>query len=225
LKILIVPFNNNLNIKKSKKKTMTTFKNLRLLTILFSAITIVSCSNDDDAAPEEENEVEVFTDVTLIFTNTADPSNVVRASAQDPDGTGIQELQILDAITLAADTEYTLAYEILNALDPTDVENIGDEILEEDNEHQFFFSFTEDVFANPTGNGNIDAAADPINYNDQDENGNPVGLSTTWTTASATSSGESFTVRLQHQPDVKTATSGSNDGDTDFALTFLMNIQ
>lgn len=206
-------------------KTMNPFKNLRLLIILCSIITIVGCSSDDDAAPEEENEVEVFTDVTLIFTNTDDASDVVRASAQDPDGTGIQELQILDAITLAADTEYTLTYEILNALDSTDVENIGEEILEEDNEHQFFFSFTEGVFTNPTGNGNIDTAADPINYNDQDENGNSVGLSTNWTTSSTTSSGESFTVRLQHQPDVKTATTGSNDGDTDFALTFVLNIQ
>jgi len=206
-------------------KTMNPFKNLHLLAILFSAITIVGCSNDDDAAPQVENVVEVFTDVTLKFTNTADASDVVSASAQDPDGTGIQELQILDAITLAPDTEYILTYEILNALNPADIENIGNEILEEDNEHQFFFSFTEDVFANPTGNGNIDTAADPINYNDQDENGNPVGLSSTWTTSSTTSSGESFTVMLQHQPDVKTATSGSNDGDTDFALTFVLNIQ
>ena len=206
-------------------KTINPFKNLQLLAILFSVITIIGCSNDDDVAPEEENEVEVFTDVTLVFTNTADVNDVVRASAQDPDGTGIQELQILDAITLAGDTEYTLTYEILNALDPADIEDIGDEILEEDNEHQFFFSFTENVFADPTGNGNIDAAADPINYNDEDENGNPVGLSSTWTTSSTASSGASFTVRLQHQPDVKTASSGSNDGDTDFALTFALNIQ
>jgi hypothetical protein len=206
-------------------KTINPFKNLQLLAILFTVITIIGCSKDDDVAPEEENEVEVFTDVTLVFTNTADVNDVVTASAQDPDGTGIQELQILDAITLAADTEYTLTYEILNALDPADIEDIGSEILEEDNEHQFFFSFTENVFANPTGNGNIDAAADPINYNDADENGNPVGLSSTWTTSSTASSGASFTVRLQHQPDVKTATSGSNDGDTDFALTFALNIK
>jgi len=206
-------------------KTINPFKNLQLLAILFSVIIIIGCSKDDDVAPEEENEVEVFTDVTLVFTNTADVNDVVTASAQDPDGTGIQELQILDAITLAADTEYKLTYEILNALDPADIEDIGSEILEEDNEHQFFFSFTENVFANPTGNGNIDAAADPINYNDADENGNPVGLSSTWTTSSTASSGASFTVRLQHQPDVKTATSGSNDGDTDFALTFALNIE
>jgi hypothetical protein len=206
-------------------KTINPFKNLQLLAILFSVITIIGCSTEDDIAPEEENEVEVFTDVTLIFTNTADNSDVVRASAQDPDGTGIQELQILDAITLAADTEYTLTYEILNALDPADVENIGDEILEEDNEHQFFFSFTENIFADPTGNGNIDATADPINYNDADENGNPVGLSSAWTTGGTASSEASFTVRLQHQPDVKTDTSGSNDGDTDFELTFALTIQ
>ena len=34
-----------------------------------------------------------------------------------------------------------------------------------------------------------------------------------------------FTVRLQHQPGVKTATSGANDGDTDFNLQFVLNIQ
>ena len=39
--------------------------------------------------------------------------------------------------------------------------------------------------------------------------------------ASAVSAG-TFTVRLQHQPDVKTATSGTNDGDTDFELQFVL---
>ena len=40
----------------------------------------------------------------------------------------------------------------------------------------------------------------------------------------AGASSGTFTVQLQHQPDVKTATSGANDGDTDFALTFNLNI-
>ena len=34
-----------------------------------------------------------------------------------------------------------------------------------------------------------------------------------------------FTVRLKHQPDVKTSTSGANDGETDFSLLFALNIQ
>lgn len=104
-------------------------------------------------------------------------------------------------------------------------ENIGDEILEEDEEHQIFFSFSNNAFANPIGNGNIDNSTDPLNYNDSDANGNPVGLSTNWTTSSSQLSGGVFTVRLQHQPDIKSSSSGATDGDTDFELQFVLNIQ
>ncbi|WP_350285980.1 GTP cyclohydrolase [uncultured Croceitalea sp.] len=210
-------------------KTIDLFRNFRLMALLFSAIAIVSCSDDDDA-PEEENDEETITDVTLVFTNTADANDVVRASAEDPDGEGVQELQVLDAITLSTDTEYTLTFEIENALDPNDVEDIAAEIAGEDDEHQFFFSFTEGVFSNPTGNGNVDTASDPINYNDedsenQDGSGNPVGLSTSWTTSSTAFTGGTFVARLQHQPDIKSATTGAGDGDADFNLTFVLNIE
>ena len=206
-------------------KTFNQILNFRLIALLFVAVFAASCSDDDDAAPEEENEVEVITSVSLIFTNNADATDVVTATAVDPDGEGIQELQVNDEITLTADATYTLTMAILNALDPADVEDIGEEILEEDDEHQFFFSFTTDVFADPAGNGNFDDAADAINYNDTDDNGNPVGLSTSWTTNAAASTGGSFRVRLQHQPDIKTADTGVNYGDTDFDLTFVLNVQ
>ncbi len=73
----------------------------------------------------------------------------------------------------------------------------------------------------------IDTSSDPLNYIDSDANGNAVavGLSTNWTTSSIQLIGGSFRVRLQHQPDVKTASSGSNDGDTDFDLSFVLNIE
>lgn len=210
-------------------RTIETLKNLRLLTLLIATIAMIGCSDDDDA-PEEENVVEVFTDVTLIFTPQGGGTPVT-ARAQDPDGTGAAGLELLDpAITLATGTTYTLTFEILNALDANDVEDIGEEIEEEDDEHQFFFSFTDGAFANPTGNGNIDTASDPINYEDedsdaQDGSGNPVGLETTWTTSDTASAGGNFTVLLKHQPDVKTATSDSNTGDTDFNLSFVLNVQ
>lgn len=197
-------------------------KKYGMYALILGGAMLASCSDDED--PHHEHEVEVFTDVTLIFTNTANASDVVRASAQDPDGTGAQPLVVNNGITLTADATYTLTFEILNALDPSDPEDIAAEILEEDNEHQFFFSFTDGAFSNPTGDGNIDNANDPIRYNDMDENQNVVGLNTSWTAGSAVSGG-SFRVRLQHQPGVKTATSGSTDGDTDFDLTFVLNIQ
>ncbi len=206
-------------------KTIEFFKNLKLIALLFGAITIIGCSDDDDAAPEEENELEVITNVSLVFTNTGDATDVVTVTAVDPDGLGVQELEVDPAgITLSTDATYNLSFIILNALEEP-AEDIGDEIAEEDDEHQFFFSFTEGAFANPTGNGNVDTASDPINYNDEDGNGNPLGLSTTWTTSATPTAGGNFTVRLQHQPDVKTATSGSTDGDTDFNLSFVLNVQ
>ena len=165
--------------------------------------------------------MEVITDVTLVF--TSDAGAVVTASAQDPDGEGVQELVVLDEIQLQAGTNYTLTFDIMNNLE-TPGEDIGDEIAEEDDEHQIFFAWTEGAFSNPTGNGNIDNASDPVNYNDADGNGNPLGLNTSWTAGDPTTAA-SFTVRLQHQPDVKTSTSGANDGDTDFELQFRLTIQ
>ena len=111
---------------------------------------------------------------------------------------------------------------------PSDKYHFAEEIEEEGDEHQFFFSFTNNAFSDPTGNGNIDNAidnaSDEINYSDEDVNGNPLGLETSWTTGGSLEETGEFTVRLQHQPDVKTATSGANDGDTDFELTFELNI-
>jgi hypothetical protein len=202
---------------------MDFLKKYSLYTLLAVGVLFTACDSDDDA-PEPENELEVITDVKLIFTNDADASDVVEARAEDPDGAGVEELRILDAITLDADKTYTLTFEIFNNLE-TPGEDIGEEILEEDDEHQFFFSFSTDAFADPLGDGNIDRASDPINYNDADGLGNPLGLSTTWTTSSTTLTAGTFTVRLQHQPDVKTSTSGATDGDTDFDLEFVLNIQ
>ena len=190
--------------------------------LLYAVLTlfIFTACEEDEAAPEEENEGEVFTDVKLVFTPTGGGA-AVEAAAQDPDGAGVQELQVLGAINLAANTSYTLTMVIENCLE-SPCELMNEEIEEEDDEHQFFFAFTNDAFTSPAGNGNIDSASDPINYNDSDGNGNSLGLNTSWTTGSASTG--TFTVQLQHQPDVKTATSGSTDGDTDFALTFNLNI-
>ncbi|MFT6036952.1 MAG: hypothetical protein ACI9XJ_002540 [Marivirga sp.] len=185
---------------------------------------IFTACKEDEVVPEEENEEEIITDIKLIFTNTADASDVVVASAQDPDGAGVQELEILNEVNLSQEKTYLLTMEVMNNLD-TPGEDIAKEIAEEDDEHQIFFSFSNNVFSNPTGNGNIDNGADMVNYNDFDANGNPVGLSTTWTTAASELIGGTFTVRLQHQPALKSATTGANDGDTDFELTFVLNIQ
>lgn len=202
-------------------KTIKQFFNLRIFAILLVTTFLVSCDDDDVAPPE--NLPEVFTNVTLIFTPQGGGSTVT-ATAEDSDGEGPMDLTVANAINLAANTTYTLTFNVENRLDPN--ADLNAEILEEDNEHQIFFSFTDGAFTSPTGDGNIgnNSAADPINYLDQDENGNNVGLNTSWTTGTGNSGGQ-FTANLQHQPDVKTGTSTSSDGDTDFLLQFVLNIQ
>lgn len=172
---------------------------------------------NDVAAPECENEEEVIDKVTLTFTPEGGGSPVV-AIATDPDGPGPQDLQVED-INLIESTTYELAITAENTIEG---EDITEEIEEEDEEHQFYFAWTGDIFTDPTGDGNIDNSNDPVNYNDQDENGLPVGLSTTWTTNVNMSAG-TFRVALKHQPDIKSNTSTFEDGGTDLDITWNVN--
>lgn len=192
--------------------------------MVFLSLTVMwGCGDDDDnPAPAEENPEEVITNVNLTFTPDGGGA-AISAEAQDPDGDGPQSLQVLGSIELIENTNYTLTMELLNAEDPSDVEDITQEIREEDDEHMFFFGWTDGLFASPAGDGNLDSRADEVMYNDQDGSGNPVGLSTSWST-DETGSG-TFRVVLKHQPDgLKTATSSSTDGDTDVDITWDINV-
>ncbi len=175
--------------------------------------------NEDPNAPPCENEEEIITDVVLTWT-PVDGGDPVVARAQDPDGEGPLDLEILDDINLVESTEYTMAVTLANSIEN---EDITVEIMEEDDEHMFFFAFTEGVFDSPTGDGNVDNRPDPVNYNDMDENGLPVGLSTTWNTPANMGFGGTFRIVLKHQPGVKSETSTVDDGSTDVDLTFNLN--
>lgn len=184
---------------------------------------MVSCSDDDDPMEMENEEEEVISQVRLTFTPDNGEDAIV-ATWLDADGEG-SGAPTIDNIELEEDVTYTMDIELTNTLGTTD-EDITAEIMEEDDEHMFFFSFTDGLFSDPTGNGNFDNRSDPINYNDQDGNGNPVGLSTTWTAGEHTESGGGdFRIVLKHKPDgLKTATSGASDGGTDIDITFPLSI-
>ena len=71
---------------------MKNYRNYGMMLAASMTLVISSCKKDDEA-PEEENELEVITDVKLVFTNTNDASDIVEARAQDPDGTGFLTYQ------------------------------------------------------------------------------------------------------------------------------------
>jgi len=169
---------------------------------------------DPNIEEEEINEV--------LLTFTPESGDPITASWVDEDGEGGAN-PVIDVINLDASTTYTMTITLTNSLGEED-EDVTAEIEDEDDEHMFFFGFTNNIFSDPTGDGNIDNRDDLDNYNDQDENGYPVGLSTDWTTGTGTSEAGSFRVILKHQPGEKDADSDSDTGGTDVDITFDINI-
>jgi len=181
---------------------------------------LASCDDDDEPAPVEAEE-EVISRVILTFSPTGGGDDVT-ATYLDSDGDGaapptISEIELVEGI------EYDLSMTLTNTLESPE-EDITAEIRDEDDEHQFFFEFTNDIFSDPSGDGNVDNRDDAVNYNDTDDNGNPVGLETTWTAGAHTDAAGDFRVVLKHQPDIKSATSTVNDGGTDLDITFPISI-
>lgn len=183
---------------------------------------LAACNNEDDLPPVE-NEEETITHVTLTFTPQGG-GTPVEATWVDADGEGSGN-PVLSDIVLAPNTTYTLGIELSNRLDPDDPEDITEEVEEEGAEHMFFFGWTDGLFTDPTGDGNIGEGnrSNPVNYEDEDANGLPLGLETSWTTGDAATG--TFRVMLAHQPDEKSETSSSTTGDPDVDIAWDLIVQ
>jgi hypothetical protein len=195
--------------------------------VLVGTIFLSGCSKDD---PKKEDVPELITKATITFTPSGTGTPIV-VTATDPDGEGVQNIATDGPINLAKNTTYIMTIKLINGLAQVgqDGYDVSGEVETEGIEHQFFFSWTNDAFSNPAGNGNVDNRTDLVNYtggsNSKDVNNRPLGLTTTWTTSAATSSGGTFRVLLKHQPDLKSDTSDSNTGETDLDVSFTINIQ
>ena len=190
-----------------------------VLILLLLGSVMVSCDEDE---PAKEDTPELITKVTLTFTPTTGEPIVV--TAEDPDNIGSQDI-VTSPIALKINTTYTLSISLINGLaDPGDeAYDIGKEVEEEGDEHMFFFSWTGG-FSSPEGDGNIDNRSDAVVYGDEDVNGLPLGLITTWTTGTEASTENTFRIVLKHQPDLKSTTSTTQDGETDMDLEFDLTI-
>ncbi|HEX9651089.1 MAG TPA: hypothetical protein VGA21_11040 [Cyclobacteriaceae bacterium] len=212
---------------KNKKRIK---HNLNLLSVSLMGVCLLifllSGCKDNDLVKEDVP--ELITKASLTFTPSG-AGNVIVVTATDPDGEGVQDISVDGPINLNADETYILTLSLINELaDATDPEyDITDEVEAEGDEHMFFFSWTNNVFADPSGDGNIDNRSDPVNYtgasNSVDVNNRPLGLTTTWITATGSSTG-TFRILLKHQPELKTDTSNSIIGETDLDITFTINI-
>lgn len=208
----------------------TILKSFASITVIAAVLLLAGCSKDE---PKKEDTPELITKATLVFT-PSDGSAAVTVTATDPDNQGAQPIRVDGPINLVKNKTYVMTISLINGLaQPTDAAyDVTEEVREEGIEHQFFFAWTNNVFSNPSGNGNIDNRTDAVLYeggqNDtsKDANGRNLGLVTTWTTATSSISGGTFRVLLKHQPDnLKSDSSDSTTGETDLDLTFVLNVQ
>ena len=167
-----------------------------------------SCCDDDDA-PEPINEEEVITTMTVTLVNTMDGSDVVTMQTQDLDGDGPNLPDVTVSGSLGAGYIYTGSIVWLNELEE-EVEDVTEEILEEDDEHQVFFS--------AAGVG-ID-----FEYVDFDSNGNPLGTQFQLTTAEGPGSG-TITITLVHEPDKPNDGLDTAGGSIDIQTTFSVTVE
>ncbi len=179
-----------------------------LLALLSILLLLSSCGKDDPIIPNEE---ELIT--TLNLTLTPDGSgNSILLSFQDLDGDG-GVAPIIRTSALQANTSYNATVEFLNEQE-SPAEDITLEVVEEGDEHQVFYS------------SSIPGVT--VMYSDEDDMGNPVGISTVIETGDA-GSGQ-LTITLRHEPS-KTA-DGVSDGDitnaggeTDIEVTFDIDVE
>ena len=176
---------------------------LFLATVLF----LSGCGKGTDPLPTDEN--ELITTVTLRLT-PAGTSATQTVTYQDRDGAGGTAPTRFDALTLTANTSYSMTIEVLDE-SKTPAANITNDIRAEQDDHLFVYT------ADP-------AALLTYTYGDRDSRNFPVGLVGTVRTGAAGTG--KLNVRLLHQPPVNgvavkngTTASGTDDVNLDFTLT------
>ena len=175
------------------------------------SLVVVSCKKDDlkPTDDHDHNDSELITTLELKFSGEGVLGNdtMFVVIFNDPDGDGGNVATQFDTIHLLKNSAYNVALTLLDK-SKTPADTISNEVLEEANEHLFFYS------SNPIGLVNV-------LITDKDSNGKNLGLKSTWTTSNVGSG--KMKIKLMHQPGIKDGTSAT--GDTDVEVDFQVNVK
>lgn len=183
----------------------------KLLTFCSLSLLLFATSCNDDEMPEPVNPEELITTVNYVLTSE-DGSDTVTLTFTDLDGEGGND-PIIEGGTLRSNTTYNGQITLLDE-SQTPSENITEEVAEEDDEHQLFYSSTSNTVS--------------VTYDDADSNGAPLGLRTNLSTT-ITGSTE-LTITLRHEPakDAENVAAGditNAGGSTDVEVTFDITVE
>jgi hypothetical protein len=184
-------------------------RNLKFLaTTIFATALLVACSNNENNIPAPVNEEEVITTLTVTLTpNGGGTPIILQTRDLDGDGPNAPVIDVSDNLT--SGIIYNGAIVLLNeTVNPP--ENITEEVEEEGEEHQFFYTVA----------GGLDVTT---SYNNFDGDGNPIGTAFTLTAGAASTGTLTFTLR--HEPTKPNTGLGDAGGETDIASTFNVTVQ
>ncbi len=192
-------------------------KNTKLsltLLVIFS-VAFDSCKKNKEGDSVPVGETEFITTLTMTFISYGGNDTAV-FQYRDLDSIGGNP-PVITEDTLNGGTTYGVEIELLDesVIPPIDV---TEEIRDEAEEHQFFF----------TVSANLNAA---IRYSgNNDSNGFPIGLVTAWDGASTIPGPGTFTVTLRHGVDkeadfVSQGNITNAGGETDIEVTFNVVVQ
>ncbi|ADV49969.1 hypothetical protein Celal_2684 [Cellulophaga algicola DSM 14237] len=185
---------------------MKTIKTLSLAVV--AALSFASCSDDDDNTPEIVNEEEVITTMTVTLTPN-DGSEVITLQSRDLDGDGSDAPVITISGNFVSGTTYDGAIVLLNETE-SPAEDITEEVEEESDEHQFFYTISSGLDATTA-------------YSNNDSDGNPLGTEFTLTTGAASTGSITFTLR--HEPTKPNDGIESAGGETDILVSFDVSVE
>ncbi|HMU47607.1 MAG TPA: hypothetical protein PKC72_14640 [Chitinophagaceae bacterium] len=179
-----------------------------VLGILAVSSLLTACKKDS----EEENDNEVITTMKLTFVPVGGGSTLTY-QFRDADGPG-GAAPTQDEIVLAPSTSYNVTVQLLNET-VTPPEDATLEVQSEAEAHRFYYQ--------PSGGSNI-----TVSGLNNDPNGVPLGITSTWTTGAAANS--SIIITLRHyggNPPGKAAADpvDSPKSSTDIEVTFNTKIQ
>lgn len=141
-------------------------KNLQKFPLFLLITGLIAFSSCDSEDPVPENDGEVITDVTLVFTELDASGNAIGTplefKASDSEGIEVGESPTVETVSLSAGKTYQLDIEVLNSIEN---EDITEEIIEEADEHQFYF----------LGSAFIGSSA-PLSYAYNDPSGELIGV-------------------------------------------------
>lgn len=184
--------------------------NLKKISLALLGVLVFSCNEVDTIPPPVTNEEELITTVKVTLTNGG---TTVVLQSKDLDGDGPNAPVVTVAGNLLANTTYLGSVQFLNeSVNPAD--NITEEILAEDEDHQIFYQ--------------LSSGLGTIAYTDNDSNNNPVGLAITYQTNTVGSG--NLIVTLRHLPSksavgVSLGNIANAGGSTDAEVIFPITIQ